>query len=561
MNVNRKSLKSFLVYLLLVSSCQKNDTQTLAVIGGEDTVTVRQFKTLIENEFEKSEVQFTQRDKSKILRNVLKYRLSLLYAKKLGLDTKIDFDVEKMQQSILSRKAYDENILGHFITDEFLQEYAGHFDMSVKVQNLFILFKEGSVLPGTITREQAKERADSIFSKINGYNFNSVAEQFSDYKDPVTQRGSIVPEDIQIGKMPFLYEKEIFKMSPGMISRPVEIQGAFVIIHMISKDKRLTQLPPKSKIYDVLKIKLKGSDYFLLRRYQNQLLDSLSESLKLEVFDNNIRFMTSRLKDSMLVAEMKTQFSEVELEKELARFKGGSVTIRQLLGSFEQKAFIKLSIESLRQIVHVRSRDALMVKMLTNQGYLESEEFRQTLQLAIERKIIEKLKKTIEARIQVPSKSMLKTFYEQKRERYFTQGSMVISEIFANSLEEISNVKNAMESGIGFEFAAQAVRSKQAGKSSVTFLSKSTINNSKKNELVAAALWMKVNEISGIIPRKEGGYSIIKLIDKQEPKLIEFEMALETIKNDYINSQVEKEFLSLSREWPIIVYENNLAGI
>jgi hypothetical protein len=73
---------------------------------------------------------------------------------------------------------------------------------------------------------------------------------------------------------------------------------------------------------------------------------------------------------------------------------------------------------------------------------------------------------------------------------------------------------------------------------------------------------MKIGEISRVIPRKNGGYSIIQIIGNKKSVLQNFETVRAQVRDNYVAELTQRArtawISELKRKYQVIFFENNL---
>lgn len=550
--------------ILFSMGCEKTNRDLLAVIEGKDTITVGQFNFLLKSRFEINASKLTFIEKRKHLDAIIEERLKLAYGMEKGYEQIVHDEEERFKSNILVNKTYEKYVLSEFINDQNVEEYAQNIGLTVNSKNLIVRFKDRRESPATRTKAEARKRADSIYSIINSKNYDAIAEKMSDFKNPVTRKGNIALEKLMIGQIPYTYEKEIFKMAPNGISKPVEVPGAFVIIHLFSKDTSTRKLMEKNQVRKLMKSKFEDTDQYIVGQLHIQFLDSLHQSAQIEVLKKNIVFLATRLKDTVDISASLKLFTEEELGLRLALFKGGEVTIKRFLRNYAPGTKVKFTSDLISQAVDIFCNTLLLEKLAMDDGFMNSEEYNNALLLARQSMIIKKLDDSVASLQTEVTESELRSFFSRNRVRYRTDGSIVVSEITSPSISKINDVQTAIYSGVDFEKAAETNGGNDKS-SKVKLNRKVPFNFRTRNELAARALRMKNKEISDVIARKDSSFSIIKIMNRSEPQLMSFSSAKMKVEKDYRMAEFrnrERLLLSdLKSRWKIVVHENNLCGI
>ncbi len=548
----------FIWLTVLWSGCRENSDAILATISDRDTITVSEFNGYLKKRFNEKPRTLSVSQKRKYLDWMIEDRLKMLYGIQHGYDKYLALDILKEQRSIVVSKAHEKHIKGVFLTADNVSEYQRHVGMTVYSQNLIIRFKDRPDSPVPVTKEEAARRADSIKAVLTVSNYNSIAEKVSDYKNPSTRKGNIKVEKLSIGQLPYTYEKAVFRMEPNDIGGPVEVPGAYVIIHLVSKDFS-TCLPMDTEDAEEFMLsKLDDNDQFLLRPVYQRFMDSIYRAGNAVYEERNIHLLSDRLKDSVNVRSSVKLFTEPERDLVLVAFIGGRITLQEFLENYGTDVTVKFTHDLLRQAVEVFCRSKLMEAVMVREGYLNSEEYLVQALSIKEALIVDKVDASIISSYKEPSDADLRRFFLQNRSRYRTDGSITVSEITAPTMEKIRMVREAIDQGTDFNKAVPTEQKEQ----NVRFSPNVSYNYVTNNEIAARALRMDKGDISDIITRKDGSYTIFKLMSRTEPQWLGLDAARKRVMNDVkknILKNTEIRMLNeLRQKWPVVVYEENL---
>lgn len=547
----------------LFSGCNDQSDEIMAVIEGKDTVTVDRFRNLLIEKYGRDISKLTMTDRKKYLETAIHDRLKLLYAREQGYDRDINFDEERMKHMLLSSSAYEKYIIGHFINDAYISRYQQYLGVTIATKNIVVRFKERPMDRGALSKEMARKKIDSIYSLVNAFNFQELVEKASDYQGATSMSRGVAYDKIIIGKWPLNYETEILSLKSGMLSRPIELEDAFVISQIVSIDESTKQNVDRNQIIAGLKEKLNTYDNHLILKFYHQFMDSLYAIHGVKIVNKNIETMLDKLKDTTNIYQAVSQFNEQVLDLQLALYSGGGVTIKQFLQSHNKDYVFKLTKDYVTQKIKEICQDIFFEKLIIDEGVLEANDFRYKLLDLKENAILDNLNKQINLSDTSVTDRDIKTFFENNRLLFVDNGIITISEIHGSSLKEIETLRDMLRSEENFEKTVKLFESKS--KTKIKFSPKLTSNFSFKDEISARAIRMKKGEISEIIPKKSGGYSVIKLIDKKEPFLLSFESVKDKIKNSYIialfQKREQKLLAELKQRWRVILFEHNLAKL
>ncbi|KAB2880616.1 hypothetical protein F9K33_04465 [bacterium] len=548
--------------IFFIIGCQKSNDHVLATIDGKEAITVNDFNIFLEKKFGQNASKLAFSEKREYLDLIINDRLKLAYGIEKGFDKDTSWNEEKDIKNILYRNAYEKYIFGNFVTEDYVKAYMDYFGVTIRVQNIVIRFKDRKGSLAKLTIEQAKRKADSIYILINKNNFEELAEKNSDYYlNPYSKKVNIAHEKMQIGQIPVLYEREVIKMRPNSVSKPIEIQGAYVICRVIAFDDSLKKPIDIAQAKELIKSRLQGDDYATLIRFQNAFLDSLYKSAGVKIVDENIQILLDVLLDTAKAQSGAFGLTEEYLERPIAILGTQSVSFRDFIRNYSPDQIPSPNYQIIQRLVKDYCKSFLLADLSVQDGFMESEAFRAELTESKKKRVIKRVSDELAFIISSPSDSEIYAYYSRNRLKYQTEGVIGWSEIYSPTLELINAAERVIQSGVDLAKIPEIINAKN-NDNSVKFIPNNSSKYTEKNELVHVALRMGKNDVSKIVSRKSGGFSIIKIESKIEPELLNYETVKNIMKNDYRNNEIkksEKELLrNLKKRWKVVIYENNL---
>ncbi|MBL7995658.1 peptidylprolyl isomerase [bacterium] len=557
------SVRPFVIAgIFFIIGCQKSNDHVLVTIEGHEAITVNDLKIFVEKKYGENTAKLTFLDKRKYLDLIINDRLKLAYGIEKGFDKDVSWNEEKEIKNILYRNAYEKYIFGYFVTEDYVKAYMDYFGATIRVQNIVIRFKDRKGSLAKLTAVQAKRKADSIYVLINKNNFEELAEKHSDYYlNPYSKKVNIAHEKMQIGQIPVLYEREVIKMRPNSISKPIKIQGAYVICRFIAHDDSSKGTIDVAKAKALIKSRLQGDDYASLIQFQNVFMDSLYESADVKIINENMQLLLDKLLDTANARAKAFGLTEEDLDKPIAILGTQRVSLRDFIRDYSPNRIPSPNYQIMQQMVKDYCQSFLLADLSIRDGFMESEAFRAELTESKKQQVIKRVSDELAVTVSNSSESDLYTYYSRNRSKYRTDGAIVWSEIHSPTLEQISAVERVMQSGTDFAKIPDIINGKNNAKD-VKYIPNNSSKYTEKNELVHVALRMNKNDVSRIISRKSGGFSVIKVENKIEPEFLKYETVKTIINTEYRNHGIgtrEKKLLrNLKNRWKVVIYENNL---
>ncbi len=550
------------------TACKQGNDDVLARLGSRDSITVAEFRFRLEKAAGDQAASLAYEQKKNFLLELTNLRLELLAACDAGLDKDTNFisSMEKAKEQIVLNAAWGKYIYSHFIDDAVVARYKKYYGREMRVQNLVIRFTDHPKTPSDRTRAQAVKIIDSVRAIMTAANFNSLCEKYSDYKSKQTKAGSVNVEKLKFGSLPMGYENEVIVLAPNSISKPIEFPGVFMIARLVaiendgSQDNRMNS----DQIKRLLKDKLDDSDRPALLRYHAAFIDSLFRAFNVKVVDANIDTLVTRFPGNQPAKSMLQFFSATQRELPLVTYGvNDRVTLQDAAGMFDAEMTLsKFKHQAFADNLKEYVKDVLMKKLMKDSGYRESIAF--TVSVSQVRQDI--LVQQIEARkfmgTDTVSGAEVRQEYDTHPYRYRTAAASTAKEIYSLNPMTLRRALELIGSGTDFDKVVETLRADKIDDRSLVLKGPVKYSFSDQNEAARAAMRLVKDDVSGIIPRKDGGYSIVKVVSKTESVSMLFEGVRESAEKNYREELMRRKRSAWLRElrhtYPVVLFENNL---
>ena len=166
------SIFALLVVALMTSSTQKSNEEILLTVGPEK-VTVSEFRSVFQKNNNLEEI--TEEEMMNYLDLFVKFKMKVLDAEKMQLDTAVSFQKELA--------GYRKQLARPYLTDRqaeesLITEAYNRMTQEVRASHILLLVDENALPKDTL---EVYNRINSLRSKIlNGEDFESVAKSFSE---------------------------------------------------------------------------------------------------------------------------------------------------------------------------------------------------------------------------------------------------------------------------------------------------------------------------------------------------------------------------------------------
>jgi hypothetical protein len=549
-------------------ACKEESGDVLARIGQRDSVTVNEFKWELEKAYGNRSTALSFQDKKNFLIELTEAHLKTVAALDDGLDQDSDHreEVRRAKDNLILTEARDRYIYNKYINAETIANYKIFRHTTAKVKILVVAFNKGSKDNVTRSKAQARNTIDSVYAAITVTNFDHIAETMSDYKNRQTGRGNLIPFAFKYGAYPIDFAYAVFSASPNSVTRPVELAGSYIIAYVVSfeSDQNPTdQDLGHEEIRQSMKNILTDFEVKSINTYETKFKDSLYSLANVHFDQANVDTFVRKFRTKVNGDGSRRDLRDGTPELSLATYQGNNkVTIEDILNYFKMYSALPALTKSLiTQSIIDYVKNELLKQLVVQAGYTESSQFKYSLLEARRRDLIGKIESRKVAASKDPSLDELQTAYHDNLSQYQTAATTDVKEIYSLYEKSIERCSELIRSGTDLDKAVERLRS-ELNDPSLTF--KNTVSYSEKNpnEITKAASYLKVGDISGIIPRKSGGYSIIQAVGKKESVLQLFEVVRGQVLVDYLakrKQQATTVWLSeLTRKYPVIIFENNV---
>ena len=281
-------MRIFLIILLccLVVSCSnsnKNDKKSDIIITiGSENFTKDDLNLELNKLSQKQKALYTSSDEklNEFLENLINQKVLYKEAKKRGIQDRQDIieQVDNYRQKLVTKTLGKELLEELSLSDD---EVLSYYEQNKKnyerldISKIVIKFNtddEGSKATALDKAEKAYERAES------GESFEEIASELSD--DPLSKsRGGRVGL-INRGRFSQDIDDIIFELNTGDVTKPFEVDGAYLII----KANKKPDVPPYGQIENSIRSELINQRLF-------EYIDSLKEEWDVQVYEDRLQEM------------------------------------------------------------------------------------------------------------------------------------------------------------------------------------------------------------------------------------------------------------------------------
>ncbi|MEW6194903.1 MAG: peptidylprolyl isomerase [Bacteroidota bacterium] len=419
-----------------------------------------------------------------------------------------------------------------------------------------------------------KEITEIYSSLINGASFDSILQTRSEYNE---QKESA---KVTLGSMAPEVENEIYKLSPGRFTPPVELEEGWYIckVYEVETKKSLEQ----ADISNMKKVLESRTEDRLYSEFYRKFFKGVNVNTDRPLFDKLAKafldYLQKHEKDFVPIKTVKFRFTEKELgavindpditdeerNKAFIKFESNPITFGRFLQQLRISdiGFQKIEEQHVRNIlnsfIYSFIQNELLIRESIKRGYDNIPEVANELKYWKEYYLAHEVMKKIFREQNVSDEDALE-FFTRENKIVLQPDSVKLLEILLPDLNRAEEVLTRINNGEDFkELAAQfTIREELKAKKGEYDYFPVT----EKGELGIIASTMKIGDVYGPVKMDEG-YLILKLVDKKEGKKKQYKMfeeAKEEIKNilktEKMYTALDNVTARLAEEKGIRIYE------
>ena len=532
----RSGLVTALIFVSSLSQAQQDNI--LAKVGSE-TILAETFIKRYSEIRTRSGLADNLANRRKVLDELIKDKILLLYARERGVEKAIDTqtEIERIEtQELLNRYSELKINPKAVVSDNDLLETYRRINSRIKISHLYSSSRTG---------------IDALYSRLRkGESFESLATGV--FNDPVLKanKGSLGYYTYE--ELDPAIEDEAFRLMIGGISKPVRTVYGYSIIRLDDKKTAplLTEndfITKKSQLYTITRRRKIQEQYKL---FSDSVRKSLNIKYNLQTLTKLFNSITKR--QQIIGADCGESFpysdplkpNEVIATTKDGNLKSSEFTGMAALTSSKQKSFIR-TMENLEDFI-----GGLIIreKILQEAEKLKikySESYREKVNLLYDEYLIKRVSDEI-AGTAIISTSEEEEFYKQNKDRYLLPAQWRLSSILLNSDSSVQLIQNKLRAGEDFgglakQYSVQSVTAERSGDMGYFALS-------ELGELADAVEKSSAGEIIGPLA-SEGKYLFLKCTDRREAVQLSFEDMREKISDELRGMKTEEEINALVRDY------------
>lgn len=540
--------------LIAILGCSKREpVVAIGRIGG--AVTLKEF----EDEFSRGKsadvLQSVEIGRMRdFLGGMVDRRLKLRAAYRAGMDEDSTvlkrFDPFYRQQLI--QQLYRTEIVEPTIKESQIRDFYARTGKEVSIRKILIRAPMGS---SDSVLEKKRSQAEELLMKIrSGEAFEEVARQSSEDKNSAQRGGLLDAWTWTRSNDPLM--NAAFSMEIGEVSEPIKNHQGFNIIKLIDV-KNKERKPYRAARQEILQT-LEREKRELLTKNAELYLNKLKEKKKYVWSDSTIALIAEKMasvgdRSRDQVVHVLENLGLEPAWTPLLTFKNGEFTVQdliELIRTFPERQMFNVDrVEVVRNIVDRRVTENMLLENARRKHLNRHPALADKLKDRLENEMIAVFtEKHIIGDVDTDVEQ-LKAFYEKhKEEKYAEPGKVKVQEVMVKDPDLAQRVADRAQSGERFDRLVQNFTERIGYKEKNGIIDYFTRDG--WGIIGEKAFEMRVGEIAGPLQLgQKRGYSIIKLLDRQERRIKPFMEVEPALKRDYVKAvKDERETCWLSEQ-------------
>ena len=567
-----RSLKLLHVAILVCGvflNCK--DDKIIARVGNS-TINSKELKeSLLSQKIskQKPETQALREHLDKLIEDKLK--LFAAYELHLEEDAEILAQVKEFERRNIYNKVIEKEIIDRILTDEYLKERYNRTTKEVKCEHIFLR----SPMADSAGRNNTKQKMLEMRKKIlRGARFDEMARQFS--QDSLTagkggDLGFLKWGDRNFNKK---FYETLFSLEDGQVSDVVESRTGIQLIKAV-KIRPIDQ-PPYKEMKSALQRQYFNDNRAELEKLYREFTKQLREKYASQFIDENVLLFVDKLnkarEDSLNVPSGDNpndfeQLTEEERQKPLITYKGGQYNIGDFIKELNQDMPERQpKLDSTNIILRYLERPMnieLIIRFGYDRGWKKDKSIKESSLKRMESLMIQKAERVNVLEKINPTDEDYMNYFTENQDNYRRPKEVEVQEIFVKD-EKLANEIAARAKREKFDALAKKYNERKASQKNNGILGYININQTRFGIVGKQAVEMEVGQIAGPI-KNTNGFSIIKILNKNEESARTFDESAFRVRNDYNKekrNEVREQWLeSLRAKHVIQTFDANLEKV
>lgn len=572
-------MKRIFLICLLVAACAEKRVEENAVIAtvGEKELTLKHFRAEVKRI--ESNVDLGSKElRLSILDHLVNRELIIQKSLQLGFAQRhsVRWEVDNSAEQILFKRLIHRNLYPKIVEEKDLRDFYARLKKERAVRQILITYK-GARLPGSTDRVfserselEAKKLANDVYEQLiqKKASFETLVQTHSDGESK-SQLGEIgfmnigrVNELFDVGS----FEDVVYRLEIGEISAPFKTALGYHVIQVteeIDHPNVKSFEEEKNKILITVARRLEAANPSKITKLMDELTEELIAKYNGRLRDENLALFLNKYKGGLPPKEGFQTLSGEDRQLPVFEYDGGAILVDEIMYNLGKNEILPdLNLKTMHDGVSAVARSRLYAKLAREQGLHLTQEEEAALAEMTQRLLYEEFYADRVAGLVDDSEDNLRTFYENNLNLYMERVSVKLQEIHFQSVEKAKIILEDYDKGVKFtdlvKKYSERDRSNIENNGETGYLSLGQL----KENFGEPALSLNEGDVSKAFKTSDGGYSIIKVVDKKEAVPFPFEKVAEKVRIAYVVAEKQRLYDELigelKKEFPVQIFEENL---
>jgi peptidyl-prolyl cis-trans isomerase C len=475
------------------------------------------------------------------LDKLIEKRLMLIDAYRSGLDKDSTFQqqAQRVERREVYRAVIERNIMDKIIPESLIKSTYEKRQKEVRLSEIF--------LPLEKTKQEGS--GENLLDQLKGIRYRLMkGEDFKLLNKEFSQKAGTFNKGGDLGFIKWSqgsYDEEFYEKAFALDVKQVSSLFKTSKGYHILKAEEIRSIPQPS--YDVqrgnLRQELIQLNWSVLQKAYDDFTARLKSHYRLAYNQENIAILISKIKESgestngyPEAKRPNLLFDQIRKEdstKVLVAYRGGSYAISQLIENVSKLRGVKReNFETAEKVENVLDQivlPELIAKWGFDKGYQNDNAIQQKLLQEKEPALIQLAeKRNVRDKINLTEEDYQK-YFDEHSNKYWEPEKRVVQEIFVHSGQLATQIAQRAKNKEDFDKLVEKYTEKSQAKSKKGILG--TITKEQFGPIGITAFQINVGEIAGPI-KTTNGYSIIRVLDKQEKQRMKFKETINQVTRD-----------------------------
>jgi parvulin-like peptidyl-prolyl isomerase len=437
--------------LIFLAGCESDPNLVVARVGSKTIAlgNVKDFDLLFPMRFTSADEEYEA--KKRYVDSLIEVKLLIIgaYQADLDIDSEVMQIVDIEKPKFLLDELFKSKVLSRVnVSDAEIRDNYDKLKEEVRAKHILV---------------DSKELVDSLYQAItDGAEFEQVARDYSLDQTTAMNGGDL--GYIRWGWVVNSFHEELFKLSPGQISKPFETEMGWHIAMMV--DRRDTDPGPFEDLKDRLRAQIQNNKR---QKVMMEYLEGLRAKVEIKMDEDVVQALLDQMnriypdtlggkpfKKSTIDLTLLEQYQKSQI---LAYFRGGEITVEEYMNAIAQVPVRERpdfrDIEGVKTAVFNMNLDQILTNEALAEGLDKTETFTNVITEFKETVMADKMRDLVMQGTPEIVDDEIYDYYNTHIEEFEVEKRLGIREIMVEDLALAESLRTAIDGGANFEDLAE----------------------------------------------------------------------------------------------------------